>query len=50
VQRAASSALAAGPAWLGDPGSLPSPDVPIAKIQEEMAAILKQFGGPTRAR
>ncbi|MGY1827600.1 N-6 DNA methylase [Blastococcus sp. SYSU DS0541] len=29
---------------LEDPDSLPAPDVLIAEIQEEMAAILKQFG------
>jgi type I restriction enzyme M protein len=35
--------------WLKDesleyPDSLPAPEVLIAEIQEEMAAILKQFG------
>ena len=29
---------------LEDPDSLPAPNVLIAEIQEEMAAILKQFG------
>jgi type I restriction enzyme M protein len=29
---------------LEDPNSLPAPEVLIAEIQEEMAAILKQFG------
>lgn len=29
---------------LEDPDSLPAPEVLIAEIQEEMAAILKQFG------
>jgi hypothetical protein len=29
---------------LEDPESLPAPEVLIAEIQEEMAAILKQFG------